>query len=261
MYLSEGKMEFRSRKFWTEVFAEFLATLLFLFMVCGTVLPWNNTPPSVIHIAFSHGLSIATLAMAVFHISGGQLNPAVTISMMAVGRVSVLKAVFFIIAQCAGAICGAAIVYYMTPTDSIGSLGVTAPSNGVSTAQAFGVELMLTFILVFVIFAATDPNRGMAGYGVPLAIGICVFICLMHGIPSSGASLNPARSLGPAVVMNLWRDHWIYWVAPTLGGLLATCTYKLFFAQRRNNQNTLEDDNYNAELNDNDTSKFMISPL
>ena len=102
MYLSEGKMEFRSCKFWTEVFAEFLATLLFLFMVCGTVLPWNNTPPSVIHIAFSHGLSIATLAMAVFHISGGQLNPAVTISMMAVGRVSVLKAVFFIIAQCAG---------------------------------------------------------------------------------------------------------------------------------------------------------------
>lgn len=261
MFLRDGKMEFRSRKLWTEVFAEFLATLLFLFMVCGTVLPWNNTPPSVIHIAFSHGLSIATLAMAVFHISGGQLNPAVTISMMAVGRVSVLKAVFFIIAQCAGAICGAAIVFYLTPNDSVGSLGVTAPSNGVTTAQAFGVELMLTFILVFVIFAATDPNRDMAGYGVPLAIGICVFICLMHGIPSSGASLNPARSLGPAVVMNLWRDHWIYWVAPIVGGLLATCTYQLFFARRRTNQNTLEDNNYNVELNDNDTSKFMVSPL
>ncbi|PFX25590.1 Aquaporin AQPAe.a [Stylophora pistillata] len=238
MFLRDGKMEFRSRKLWTEVFAEFLATLLFLFMVCGTVLPWNNTPPSVIHIAFSHGLSIATLAMAVFHISGGQLNPAVTIT-----------------------ICGAAIVFYLTPNDSVGSLGVTAPSNGVTTAQAFGVELMLTFILVFVIFAATDPNRDMAGYGVPLAIGICVFICLMHGIPSSGASLNPARSLGPAVVMNLWRDHWIYWVAPIVGGLLATCTYQLFFARRRINQNTLEDDNYNVELNDNDTSKFMVSPL
>lgn len=95
-------MELRSRSFWTEVFAEFLATLLFLFMVCGTVLQWNNTPPSVIHIAFSHGLSIATLAMSVLHISGGQLNPAVTISMMAVGRVSILKAVFFIVAQCTG---------------------------------------------------------------------------------------------------------------------------------------------------------------
>ena len=95
-------MELRSRSFWTEVFAEFLATLLFLFMVCGTVLPWNHNPPPVMHIAFSHGLSIATLAMSVLHISGGQLNPAVTISMMVVGRVSVLKALFFIIAQCTG---------------------------------------------------------------------------------------------------------------------------------------------------------------
>ena len=106
-------MELRSRSFWTEVFAEFLATLLFLFMVCGTVLPWNHNPPSVMHIAFSHGLSIATLAMSVLHISGGQLNPAVTISMMVVGRVSVLKALFFIIAQCTGGkdLCKKKIIY------------------------------------------------------------------------------------------------------------------------------------------------------
>ncbi|KAL9979977.1 hypothetical protein ACROYT_G008504 [Oculina patagonica] len=255
-------MEFRSRSFWKEVAAEFLATLLFLFMVCGTVLPWTNSPPSVMHIAFSHGLSIATLAMAVLHISGGQLNPAVTISMMAVGRVSVLKALFFIVAQCVGAICGAAIVYAITPSQSIGSLGVTAPANDVSTSQAFVIELVLTFILVFVIFAVTDPSRGMAGYGVPLAIGICVFICLMHGIPFSGASMNPARSLGPAVIMNSWKDHWIYWVAPIIGSLLATCTYQLLFAQKRTNQNTLQSDNYTVEMMDqNDSSKFIISSL
>ncbi|XP_020632415.1 aquaporin-5-like isoform X2 [Orbicella faveolata] len=209
MFLRDGKMELRSRSFWTEVFAEFLATLLFLFMVCGTVLPWNYSPPSVMHIAFSHGLSIATLAMSILHISGGQLNPAVTISMMAVGRVSMLKALFFIIAQCTGAICGAAIVYGITPSQSVGALGVTAPANDVTTAQAFVTELVLTYILVFAIFAVTDPSRGMTGYGVPLAIGITVFICLMHGIPSSGASLNPARSLGPAVIMNSWKDHWV----------------------------------------------------
>lgn len=80
------------------------------------------------------------------------------------------------------AIGGAAIVYAITPSQSIGSLGVTAPANDVTTSQAFVVELVLTFILVFVIFAATDPSRGMTGYGVPLAIGICVFICLMHGV-------------------------------------------------------------------------------
>lgn len=254
-------MALRSRSFWTEVLAELLATLLFLFMVCGTVLPWNDTPPSVIHIAFSHGLSIATLAMAVQHVSGGQLNPAVTICMMAAGRVSLLKAVFFIAAQCAGAIGGAAIVYGITPPDAVGSLGVTAPANGVTTNQAFATELVLTFILVFVIFAATDAERGMTGYGVPLAIGICVFICLMHGIPSSGASMNPARSLGPAVIMNSWRDHWIYWIAPIFGGLIATCTYQLLFAQKRANQNAAND-TYNVEMMDReDSSKLFVSSL
>ena len=102
MLLQVGSKEFRSHSFWIEVFAEFLATLLFLFMACGTVLPWNDTPPSAIHIAFSHGLSIATLAMAFQHVSGGQMNPAVTIAMMFVGRVTVLKAGFFIGAQCIG---------------------------------------------------------------------------------------------------------------------------------------------------------------
>lgn len=97
-----SNMELRSRSFWIEVIAELLVTLLFLFMVCGTVLPWNNSSPSIIHIAFSHGLSIATLVLTIQHVSGGQLNPAVTICMLAVGRVSVLKAVFFIAAQCIG---------------------------------------------------------------------------------------------------------------------------------------------------------------
>jgi len=214
------------------------------------------------HIAFSHGLSIATLAMSILHISGGQLNPAVTISMMAVGRVSMLKALFFIIAQCTGAICGAAIVYGITPSQSVGALGVTAPGNDVTTAQAFVTELVLTYILVFAIFAVTDPSRGMTGYGVPLAIGITVFICLMHGIPSSGASLNPARSLGPAVIMNSWKDHWIYWIAPTAGGLMATCTYQLLFAgQGKKQTDTLQNGNtYTVEMTDqNDTSKFIVS--
>lgn len=102
MLFQEGSNEFLRRSFWTEVFAEFLVTLIYLFLVCGAVLPWNNTPPPVIHGAFISGLSIATLVMAVMHISGGHLNPVVTISFMSVGRVSVLKAIFFIVAQCLG---------------------------------------------------------------------------------------------------------------------------------------------------------------
>ena len=83
---------------------------------------------------------------------------------------------------CFAAICGAAIVYGLTPEKAIDSLGVTAPGTDVTTMQAFGVELGLTFILMFLVMAVTDPARGMTGYGVPLAIGICVFVCLMQGV-------------------------------------------------------------------------------
>ena len=102
MLIQEGKMELRSSSFWIQVGAELLATLLLLFLACGTVLPWNNTQPSVIHIAFSQGMTIATLVIAFEHVSGGLVNPALTISMMAAGRISVLKAAFFIAAQCIG---------------------------------------------------------------------------------------------------------------------------------------------------------------
>lgn len=103
MALHRGtKTDLLSRFFWIEVFAEFLTTLLYLFLACGTGLRWNNTPNSVMHIALTSGLSIATLAMSVFHVSGGLINPALTICLMAVGRVSVLKAVFFIVAESAG---------------------------------------------------------------------------------------------------------------------------------------------------------------
>ena len=83
---------------------------------------------------------------------------------------------------CFAAICGAATVYGTTPEEVIGSLGVTAPGKGVSTMQAFTVELGLTFVLMFLVMAVTDPTRGMTGYGVPLSIGICVFVCLMQGV-------------------------------------------------------------------------------
>lgn len=96
------KKELLSRSFWIEVFAEFLTTLLYLFLACGSGLPWNNTPPSVMHMALTSGLSIATLAMSVFHVSGGLINPALTVSMMAVGKVSILKALFFVAAQSLG---------------------------------------------------------------------------------------------------------------------------------------------------------------
>ncbi|XP_020896371.1 aquaporin [Exaiptasia diaphana] len=94
------------------------------------------------------------------------------------------------------------------------------------------MEIWITFILVLVVFAAGDPDRHLSGYGPPLAIGFVVFVNLNLSINLSGGGMNPTRSFGPAVVMNSWQDHWIYWVGPMIGAIAAALIYNYVFAQR-----------------------------
>ena len=102
MFFQDKKDEFKTRRLWIEVCAEFLVTLLYLFLACGAGLPWNNSPPPAIHMAVCSGLSVGTLVMAALHVSGGHLNPVVSVTFMATGRISILKAVLFIAAQSVG---------------------------------------------------------------------------------------------------------------------------------------------------------------
>jgi len=169
---------------------------------------------------------MGVLVHGVGHISGGHINPAVTFSLAVTGKVSPIKAAIYVVAQCFGGITGAAILKGILPAPlDDGSLGATLVASDLSVGKALGLEMMMTFLLVLTVFAMIDPSRQNHGFA-PLAIGFSIFIAHLIGIPFTGCGINPARSLGPAVVANKWADHWVYWVGPLLGAFIAAMLYE-----------------------------------
>ncbi|XP_005877371.1 PREDICTED: aquaporin-2 isoform X1 [Myotis brandtii] len=201
--------ELRSIAFSRAVFAEFLATLLFVFFGLGSALNWPQALPSVLQIAMAFGLAIGTLVQALGHVSGAHINPAVTVACLVGCHVSFLRAAFYVAAQLLGAVAGAALLHEITPEGIRGDLAINALSNNTTGGQAVTVELFLTLQLVLCIFASTDERRG-DNLGTPaLSIGFSVALGHLLGIHYTGCSMNPARSLAPAVVTGKFDDHWV----------------------------------------------------
>jgi len=185
-------------------------------------------PASQIQIAFGFGIGLMCMVWAFYRISGGHLNPAVTFGLFCSGAVPIVKAVLYIIAQICGGILGAlfAKILFPKPHD-----GVTRGANGIpdgrSVTAGFFLELILTFLLVLVVhMLALEVNN--ARNVAPFVIGAIVFVGHLIAIPITGTSMNPARSFGASVVANKWDDHWVFWVAPLAGGLLASICYRIF---------------------------------
>lgn len=225
--------DLKSVYFWRAVVAELIGTLLLVFVGCGSCLSWDEEKTNynpVVQIAFCFGLSVGTIVWGIAHISGGHINPAVTSAFFITRRISFAKAIFYIAAQCIGAILGALILKGVTPYQRWGALGTTALNKEMEAGRAFGVEFMITFVLVFTVFAACDGKRtDLKGSG-PLSIGLSVTMCHLFAIPLTGSSMNCARSFGPAVAMNNWENHWVYWIGPILGGVVAGLLYEYIFA-------------------------------
>jgi len=231
-------------KTWLAALAEFVAVALFLFVGCGSVVTITGIldsgpttdPAALVAIALCFGLAIATLVGATAAISGGHLNPAVTFAAVITGRMKLTVGVVYVAAQLLGAIVGVFLLDLVV-VDSVSDpshLGATALNNAAleSTGAAVVVEAILTFVLVFTAFATAIDKRGL-GHVAPLAIGLAVFIDHFVGVPLTGASMNPARSFGPALVANFWDDQWVYWVGPLIGASVASLLY--YFAYLRGN--------------------------
>jgi aquaporin TIP len=220
------------QKTWQAVFAELIATLLFVFVGAGTVVIIGGVADAggLVAVALAHGLTIALLVAAIARISGGHINPAVTFGAVITGRMKLSTGALYVVAQLAGAVIGALLLEAVLVGEVEGNLGAHALNLNVLDGKGAGVmvEAVLTFVLVFTVFATAMDPRGMANLA-PIAIGLAVLVDHFVGVPLTGASMNPARSFGPALVADFWTDHWVYWLGPLIGGGLAALVYYLTF--------------------------------
>ncbi|XP_053323271.1 aquaporin-4-like [Spea bombifrons] len=219
-----------TQQFWKAVSGEFVAMVMFLLFSLGSTINWGAGDSlervDVVRISLCFGFSIVTVVHCFGHISGAHINPAVTIAFVCTRKITLAKAVFYIIAQCLGAISGAGLLYLITPLNVIGNLGVTKVNESLSVGCGLLIELITTFQLVFTISAACDPKNKNKQ---PLVIGISVMIGHLFAINYTGASMNPARSLGPAVILWKWENHWIYWIGPIIGAVCAGAVYDYIY--------------------------------
>ncbi len=235
--LETSRREFTSLEAWRSTLAEFIATLLFVFLGAGSVivsggLPNGDLDPArLVAIALAHGVAIAFLVYATANISGGHLNPAVTFAALLTKKISAARGLMFVVAQLGGAVVGALLLLATIPGAADTNLGAHALGPDVSVGMGLLMEIVITFALVFVIFATAVDPRGM-GNLAPLAIGLTVLADHLLAVPITGASMNPARSFGPALVSGEWAGHWLYWAGPLLGGALAGLVYQFAFINR-----------------------------
>lgn len=198
--------------------AEFAGMTVFIIIGLGSVQGAGAADePGLFVISTGFG---AGLAAGLF-VSGGHLNPVVTLMFLATGRMDLTRSVALIMSQMAGSIMASALVYSTVPGKL---LGATVPGVGYGVGQAFVMEMMATAILLAVVWTVVTRDRSK---NAPYIIGGTVLALHLITVSTSGASMNPARSFGPAVVANVWVHHWIYFVAPILGGILGCSSVEL----------------------------------
>ena len=212
------------------VVAEFLGTFLFFFAGIAAIL--GSTPTvgngiGLIGIALAHGLGLSIAVNAFGGVSGAHFNPAVTIGMLATRRISAANAVAYIVAQLAAGVAAALVCRALFPATAVAqaNLGIPLPAAWATTPVILGAEFVMTFLLMTAIFGTAVDGRGSAVKIGGFGIGLAVAIDILAGGPITGASMNPARSFGPAVVQGYFAFHWMYWVAPIAGAVVAAFVY------------------------------------
>ncbi len=205
--------------------AEFIGTFALIFIGAGAL---AISPGNLVAVALAHGLVIVVFVYAYGHISGTHINPAVTLGLFVAGEIKWNAAICYWVVQFAGGIAGALLLKSILPMETdLGITILTTVETGgtftVTQLQGLIVEIILTFFLVNTIL--NTAVSGKAGNFAGLAIGLTLVLCILMGGPLTRASLNPARTLGPAIAAGNYADLWLYFVGPFVGGILAALLY------------------------------------
>jgi aquaporin Z len=222
--------------------AEFIGTFTLIFIGAGSILTIQSvlgvTAPAaaltvygLVGIALAHGLAIAVMVSAVGHISGGHFNPAVTLAFVVTRRITLGLAGVYLLVQLAGGTLAALLLRAIYSGSVRHAAHLGAPGLGSTSAwRGFLIEAVLTFFLVFVIFATAVDERGTFKSIAGLAIGLTITLDIFMGGPLTGAAMNPARAFGPFVAGREWRHGWwIYFTAPAAGAVVAGLLYELLY--------------------------------
>ena len=217
--------------------AEFIGTFWLVLGGCGSAViaaAFPNVGIGLLGVAFAFGLTVLTMAYAIGHISGCHLNPAVTVGLTAGGRFKSRDVVPYVIAQVAGAIVAAGVLYFIASGKPGFDLSGGLASNGFgehspggySLAAGFVTEVVMTFMFLMIILGSTD-ERAPKGFA-PIAIGLGLTLIHLISIPVTNTSVNPARSTGPAIFVGglALAQLWVFWVAPILGAAIAGAAYR-----------------------------------
>lgn len=209
--------------------AEALGTFAFVFIGAAVVVVNGGFPNSgigLLGIALAHAVALSVMISATMAISGGHLNPAVTIGLLVARRIGPVEAAAYIVTQLAAATVGALMVQVLLPSGAVRSalLGVPVIASSVTVGQAIGLEVVLTFFLVSAVFGtAVSPDAPrIAGFG----IGLVLLFDILVGGPLTGAAMNPARAFGPALVSGQWLGQGVYWIGPIVGAILAALVWQ-----------------------------------
>ena len=212
--------------------AEFVGTFALVFVAVGAGFAVAGTnEPRLVGVALAQGLILAVMVSAVGHISGGHFNPAVTLGFLVTRRIAPVLALIYWVVQFAAAVLAVLLLdgIFPDPLKESAGLGLPVLNVGITSFWAFVLEAVMTFFLVWVVFATAADPRGAFKSIAGLAIGLTLAADVLLGGPITGAAVNPARAFAPQVIENFWENAWVWYAGPLLGGALAALAYEYLY--------------------------------